>query len=75
MLKFFCPQFADSLDTLQKSANELKTSKINAAKRRAKSKKPKFDSETDKDTDRVHFVRRSSRIIQEKRYVLFVHLY
>lgn len=60
-------QFADSLDTLQKSANELKASKINATKRRAKSKKPKFDSETDKESNRLHFVRRSSRIIQEKR--------
>ncbi|XP_025203413.1 cell division cycle-associated 7-like protein [Melanaphis sacchari] len=62
-------QLADPLDTIQKSANELKSSKINATNnRRAKSKKRKFNSETDNDTsNRVHFVRRSSRIIQEKR--------
>jgi len=72
-VKIFFPQFADSLDTLEKTANELKASKINAVKRRAKSRKPKFDSETDKESNRVHFVRRSSRIIQEKRYVLFMY--
>jgi len=46
----------------------LKSSNI-TAKRRAKSKKNKFNSGTGEETSNcVKFVRRSSRIIQEKRY-------
>lgn len=64
----FFPQLADPLDIIQQSANELKSSNI-TAKRRAKSKKSKFNSETGEETSNsVKFVRRSSRIIQEKRY-------
>jgi len=65
---FFLLQLADSLDVLQQSANELKSSNI-AVKRRARAKKTKLNSETGEGTsNRVKFVRRSSRIIQEKRY-------
>ncbi|KAL5236969.1 hypothetical protein ACI65C_004379 [Semiaphis heraclei] len=60
-------QLADPLDIIQQSANELKSSNI-TAKRRAKSKKSKFNYETGEETSNsVKFVRRSSRIIQEKR--------
>jgi len=64
---------ADPLDTIQKKANELKSSNINATNsRRAKGKKRKSNSDTDK-SNTVNFVRRSSRIIQEKRYVYYIH--
>ncbi|XP_001944678.1 cell division cycle-associated protein 7 [Acyrthosiphon pisum] len=60
-------QLADPLDIIQQSANQLKKSNI-SAKQRAKSKKSKLNSETgEKTSNRVNFVRRSSRIIQEKR--------
>jgi hypothetical protein len=71
LIKLVFPQLADSLDTIQKTANELKSSNINATNsKRAKAKKRK--SNTDK-SNTVNFVRRSSRIIQEKRYVLYIH--
>ncbi|XP_026818288.1 uncharacterized protein LOC113557154 [Rhopalosiphum maidis] len=60
-------QLADPLDTIQKTANELKSSNINATNsKRTKGKKRKSNSDTDK-SNTVNFVRRSSRIIQEKR--------
>lgn len=64
---FFFLQLADPLDIIQQSANQLKNSNI-SAKQRAKSKKNKLNSETGEETsNRVNFVRRSSRIIQDKR--------
>lgn len=65
--QFFFQQLADPLDIIQQSANQLKNSNI-SAKQRAKSQKSKLNSETgEKTSHRVNFVRRSSRIIQEKR--------
>jgi len=64
---FFFLQLADPLDIIQQSADQLKKSNI-SAKQRAKSKKSKLNSETgEKTSNRVNFVRRSSRIIQDKR--------
>jgi len=64
---FFFQQLSDSLGILEESVNQLKNSNV-SAKQRTKSKKRKFNSDTsEKTSDRVNFVRRSSRIIQEKR--------
>jgi len=64
---FFFHQLADPLDTIQQSVNQLKNSNV-SAKQRANSKKNKLNSDTgEKTSNRVNFVRRSSRIIQEKR--------
>ncbi|CAI6358984.1 unnamed protein product [Macrosiphum euphorbiae] len=60
-------QFSDPLDILQESVNQLKNSN-DSAKQHTKSKKSKFNSDTSEKTSKhVNFVRRSSRIIQEKR--------